>query len=47
MKVRNNLNPEALAEIAEVENTIKSIEAMLDTSGSLLVSDFGIWGVYR
>lgn len=44
LKVRGNLNPEALAEIAEVENTIKSIEEMLDTSGSLLVSDFGIWG---
>ena len=44
LKVRGNLNPEALAEIAEVENTIKSIEKMLDASGSLLVSDFGIWG---
>ena len=44
MKVRHNLNPEVLTEITEVENTIKSIEEMLDTSGSLLVSDFGIWG---
>ncbi|MFC1943425.1 zinc ribbon domain-containing protein [Chloroflexota bacterium] len=44
LKVRDNLNPGALAEIAEVENTIKSIGEMLDISGSLLVSDFRIWG---
>ncbi|MFC1965475.1 hypothetical protein ACFLWI_00785 [Chloroflexota bacterium] len=44
LKVRENLNLEAPAEIAEAENTIKSIEEMLDTSGSLLVSGFVIWG---
>jgi len=44
LKIKDNLNPEARAEIAEVENSIRSIEEMLDTSGNILVTDFGIWG---
>lgn len=46
LKMRDNLNPEAQAEIAELENCIASIDKMLDKhSGRILITEFGIWGL--
>jgi len=46
LKIRDNLSPEAQAEIVELENSITSIEGMLDShSGNVLSTDFGIWGL--
>jgi len=46
LKIRNNLSPEARAEIVELENSITLIEDILNNlSGNVLITDFGIWGL--
>ena len=42
---RSNLNPEAQAEIAELESYIATVEKILNKhSGGVFVTEFGIWG---
>ena len=42
---RSNLNPEAQAEIAGLENHIAMVEKMLNKhSGKVFITEFGIWG---
>ncbi len=42
---RSNLNPEAQAEIAELESHIATVEKILSKhSGRIFITEFGIWG---
>ncbi len=42
---RSNLNPEAQAEIAELESHIATVEKILSKhSGGIYITEFGIWG---
>jgi chromosome segregation ATPase len=43
LKIKNNLSPEARLEIAELENSIRVIEDILDRSSrNIHITDFGI-----
>ena len=45
LKIKNNLSPEARLEIAELENSIRVIEDILDRSSrNIYITDFGIFG---